>query len=293
MMMGVGRAAWRVMLEGLSQRGASLRRQGKRGEFRAKLRPGERVLSLLSRSQVPAEGSVEATLGTLEGALRTLEEKVPDFHRRIEGRAVVDFGCGRGMQSVALAQRGAARVLGVDTDLGALERGRALVLERGLEGRVEFVGQARPQDLAQYDVVISHNSMEHFPDPRLVLGLMRELVRPGGELVITFGPPWYAPYGSHLRYLTPLPWVNLLFSEETVMKVRARHRKDGARRYAEVKNGLNQMTVARFEGLVRELGVRVAHWRCDAVKGARPLARLPKVRELFINQVTCVLEVPR
>ena len=44
--------------------------------------------------------------------------------------------------------------------------------------------------------------------------------------------------------------MNILFSEKTVMTVRRHFRNEGAIRYNEIKNGLNQMTVRQFEGLV-------------------------------------------
>ena len=60
----------------------------------------------------------------------------------------------------------------------------------------------------------------HFGDPAGVLDLMRGLVNVQGRLMITFGPPWLAPYGAHMHFFTKLPWVHLLFSEQTVLRVR-------------------------------------------------------------------------
>ncbi|CAN5864331.1 hypothetical protein BH24ACI4_BH24ACI4_08100 [soil metagenome] len=60
-------------------------------------------------------------------------------------------------------------------------------------------------------------------------------------------------------HFTKLPWVNVLFSERTVMQVRARFRDDGATRYEEVVMGLNRMTIARFERLIRASGMKWSH----------------------------------
>jgi SAM-dependent methyltransferase len=255
--------------------------------LRGRARLGERVLGLLSREAMEREAGPQGA-GALDGALGLLQEKIPRFEERARGRAVVDFGCGAGAQAVALARGGAAKVLGVDTDLRALEAARALARQHKVEDRVTFVPEARPEDEGAFDLVLSQNSMEHFPEPERILRLMLALVRPGGELLITFGPPWFAPYGSHMRFFTPVPWVNLLFSEETVMAVRARFRDDGARRYTEVRNGLNKMTVARFERLMAGLPGEVTYRRYDGVWGADPLCALPVARELFVNHITCV-----
>lgn len=258
--------------------------------FKDHLRPGERVLRALSRRHVPRQGAGLHQDIDLEGALCLFQEKVPHFQERVRGRAVVDFGCGRGVEAVALALAGAARVLGVDTDTVALEKARELAHSHGVQDRITFVEQSRPQDEGGFDLVLSQNSMEHFPHPEDILALMRRLVRPQGEMVITFGPPWFAPYGSHMRFFTPVPWVNLLFSEQTVMRVRSRYRDDGARSYAEVRNGLNQMSVARFERLIASLGGQVVELRYDGVLGADKLCSLPLARELFTNHVTCILQ---
>lgn len=40
------------------------------------------------------------------------------------------------------------------------------------------------------------------------------------SLLITFGCPWLSPYGSHMHFFTKMPWINVFFSETTVMRVR-------------------------------------------------------------------------
>src|SRR5690606_31046252 len=41
-------------------------------------------------------------------------DKIPGFRDLIAGRCVLDFGCGRGYEVVAMALAGAARVVGLD-----------------------------------------------------------------------------------------------------------------------------------------------------------------------------------
>jgi hypothetical protein len=89
---------------------------------------------------------------------------------------------------------------------------------------------------------------------------------------------------------TGLPWSNIIFSEKTLMDIRRRFRNDGATRYAEVEGGLNQMTVSRFERIVRSAeGVDITEFRLFAVKGLPLVTRLPGVRELLTASVSCVL----
>jgi hypothetical protein len=73
------------------------------------------------------------------------------------------------------------------------------------------------------------------------------------------------------------------------MSVRSRYRSDGARRYVDVESGLNQMSLAKFERVIADAGVQMTHRHYGCVKGLDFLGKLPVVRELFVNQVSCVL----
>jgi len=164
-----------------------------------------------------------------------------------------------------------------------------LALKYGLKGRVDFFKKLEPRLLHTFDMVISQDSMEHFTQPIESLKEMRLLMNSKGVVLISFGPPWYAPHGSHMHFFTKIPWVNILFDERTVMNVRKEFRSDGANRYEEVRGGLNRMTVAKFEKLVSESGLHVISKKYRCVKGVNFLGKIPFARELFINNVSCVL----
>jgi hypothetical protein len=83
--------------------------------------------------------------------------------------------------------------------------------------------------------------------------------------------------------------VNVLFSEQTVMKVRSRFRTDGAVRYEDVEGGLNRMTVSRFERLVHDCGLELEWSRYRGIKGLDWATKLPGARELLTTLITCVL----
>jgi SAM-dependent methyltransferase len=223
-------------------------------------------------------------------ALNLLNQEFPEFAHQIIGKAVIDFGCGEGWQSIAMARAGARYVLGVDTNATCLKRAQSLAARFDLpRDRIDFVRSLPADSRGRFELAISQNSFEHFPDPALVLQEIASALRPGGDVFITFGPPWLAPYGSHMYFFTRVPWVNILFAEATVMRARTRFRADGAVRYEEVEGGLNRMTIARFERLVRDSGLRLEWKRYRCVKGANALRLLPGLRELFINHVSCVL----
>ena len=150
-----------------------------------------------------------------------LQREFPQFAQLINGKRVVDFGCGTGRQCVAIAREGACYVSGIDTHEAALLKAKQMAAESGLSSKVTFVERPTSAMLGTFDVAISQNAMEHFPDPVAVLNEMKSLIRAKGVILITFGPPWFAPYGSHMHFFCKVPWLNILFSERT------RHERQG------------------------------------------------------------------
>jgi len=58
-----------------------------------------------------------------------------------------------------------------------------------------------------------------------------------------------------------------MFSEKTIMNVRSLYRNDGARKYEEVENGLNKMTVGKFEELISKIDMKTQYKKYECVKG--------------------------
>lgn len=175
-----------------------------------------------------------------------------DLFHKIRGKTVIDFGCGYGEQSIELAKRGAKLVIGLDIREEVLEVARAKA--SGLRN-VRFVTpQQCPPGSA--DFVISLDSFEHFENPSAALDLINGLLRPGGKLLSSFGPPWKHPFGGHT--FSAFPWAHLLLNESALVGW-YNHVKEGAiSRFEEVSGGLNRMTVAKFEELVRASKFRQA-----------------------------------
>ena len=188
-----------------------------------------------------------------------------------------------------MAIKRARYVLGVDPMLASIERAQALGQSHGLTDRVEFARTLGSQWTGRFDIVISQNSMEHFKDPQGEILRMKNALAEGGKLLITFGPPWFAPYGSHMMFFTRFPWVNLLFSELTVMRVRSRYRDDGVSHYGGTEEGLNKMSVAKFERIVKSCGMKVVYRKYEGVKRLPAVTSLPLLRELLTNHITVVL----
>ena len=215
--------------------------------------------------------------------LKTLRENVPNFLESIYGKIICDFGCGFGNEAITMAKVGAKVIVGYDPHVRSLNQ--AICNAVGIKN-VKFTDNL-PDSL--FDIVISQNAMEHFPDPVETIRIMKGLLKENGYLIITFGPPWFAPYGSHMNYFIPIPWANLIFPEWLIMKWRSLYRSDGARRYEEVEMGLNKMTVKKFERIIKDSGLEITFLKKNCSWGLNFFVNIPIIRELFINHITVVL----
>jgi SAM-dependent methyltransferase len=243
----------------------------------------ERILFALSRNPSSEGQQIEAA--SSGNPLALLEREYPDLRELVAGKHVLDFGCGEGRQAAALAAKYRSHVVGFDTNVKTLQ----IAMQRKSD-RVDFTTRLDPG--RRFDVVVSQDAMEHFTNPAAAIEAMTNALAPGGKILMTFGPPWYAPYGSHMYFFCRLPWINLLFPERAVMNVRAHYRSDGARRYEEVESGLNRMTLRKFERIIEKSGLKVERLRYHCIKGLDFLSEIPLVRELTCNHVTAILARP-
>jgi SAM-dependent methyltransferase len=254
---------------------------------------GEWILLNISRKP-GSEEFAGATLNyTVENALDFPIKTIPGFLDRIKNKTILDFGCGPGYQAVAMARRGAKSVVGVDINPVWLQRASTLATQHQCDDRVSFSEAeqflADTSNQEKFDLTLCCGSFEHFADPARELANMKLMTRPGGKILVTFAEPWLSPRGSHMDNFCRVPYLNILFSEKTVMAVRSRFKDDGASRYEDILSGLNKMTLAKFELIIRNSGLTVEHQNFFATKNLPLVNRIPFVREFFVSAVTCIL----
>ena len=66
--------------------------------------------------------------------------------------------------------------------------------------------------------------------------------------------PARSPPTNDMGFFCKVPWIQLLFSDRTILEARSFYRSDGARTYREA--GLGQMSIAKFERVVRDCGLK-------------------------------------
>jgi SAM-dependent methyltransferase len=122
------------------------------------------------------------------------------------GRAVLDVGCGAGVEVVRF-RRGGARVVGVDVSDRAAALTRANLAQQGLQAGVAVAdGEAMPFPDASFDFVYAHGVIQYASSDRDVVAECHRVVRPGGLVMF--------------QVYNRVSWLHLL---SKVMKVPLEH----------------------------------------------------------------------
>jgi len=112
--------------------------------------------------------------------LRTnyIEEFAP-----LAGKKVLDVGCGGGILSEGMAQRG-ADVTGIDLGDANLTTAKLHALESGVKVDYQCVAveDFAEQHAGEFDIVTCLEMLEHVPDPESIVRACAKLVKPGGKL---------------------------------------------------------------------------------------------------------------
>lgn len=201
---------------------------------------------------------------------------------------------------------GAKSVTGVDIVEHYEEKANRMAESLGMQDRFTFVcasAYALPMADGSFDTIIMNDFMEHVDKPDAALKEAMRLVKPGGRIYINF-PPYYHPTGAHLSDAINIPWVQLFYNEQALIKA-YKHLISGvpdekerlALRFYTDADGIehmgyiNKMTLKRFKNMLRELNLTPCYYKEIPLRPYfTPLAKLPKVKELFVKMAICVLE---
>jgi SAM-dependent methyltransferase len=114
---------------------------------------------------------------------------VPD---RSKPAAVVELGCGDGVNLFEIAGRIPIKAVGYELDRDAVQRGRRMAKALGLsniEFRNEDATLAAPAGTV--DIILLIDFLEHIHDPQALLRRCDDMLAPGGRLIISVPTPRY------------------------------------------------------------------------------------------------------
>jgi SAM-dependent methyltransferase len=234
----------------------------------------------------------------------------------VGGRRVLDAGCGAGGTALAFAEE-ARFVAGLDIDARFAGTGTRLQGEKAVPaaGFVKGDGVRLPFGRETFDVVLSHEVIEHiYEGPGYLCDLARVL-RPAGILYLSTAP-YLSLTGAHLpRLRLPLP-LHLVLGRRATLRLfhhlarrapfvfrEAREESSFLKAALEgqpLRDSLRQRIrvrplrewIARAGFVVRHEELRITGFFQRAVPGPlrRALGRVPFVQDVMIGHIEYVLE---
>lgn len=133
---------------------------------------------------------------------------IAEFLGDLEGKHVVEYGCGLGELSVLLARSG-ARLTSFDISGGSIEVARRRAEINGLSDRIEFFvtgAEDLPFPDASFDVAFGKAILHHL-DPAACAGTLARIVKPGGRAAFS-EPMGMNPVLNFARDRVPYPGKN-------------------------------------------------------------------------------------
>ncbi|KRR29857.1 class I SAM-dependent methyltransferase [Bradyrhizobium retamae] len=200
----------------------------------------------------------------------------------VEGLSVLDFGCGTGMYSRWLKQRGAGRVVGYDPTKGMLNYARRRA-EKESPG-ISFVTRLSPDLIGQFDLVLAVHVLQYAssgPELQDMCADMVGLLRPDGRLLTLPIHPSYDPRRSYYeRY-------GLRLSADDLQKP---YVDGGGVRIRLCKNGKQGSVFAAYwsaaslERALGQAGLRSLKWRELDAPECAALGQAPKELHAYLQK---------
>jgi SAM-dependent methyltransferase len=192
-----------------------------------------------------------------EGQQRRLKMITEAAGARLKGR-VLDDGCGVGMYMEHLTQL-AGHITGLEFDFS-----RARVASSRSGSILNAASESLPFAASSFDLVLSHEVIEHVRDDRLAVSEMIRILKPGGRAVIfcpnrgypfeTHGVYWRGKY--HFGNIPLVNWLPRALRNRLAPHVRVYDPGDLKRLLAGARARVIQRTVifGGYDNLVGRLG---------------------------------------
>jgi len=205
-----------------------------------------------------------------------LDKEFINRYYDLNGKRVLDFGCGMGGMTLWMAKHYQCRITGIDIDSHHIEIANMLAKKHSME-EVDFILRNVVEDPIEesFDYIFLNDVAEHIrPDYLIpIFTQLRKQLKKGGVIFVSY-PPWEGPYASHLNRIIPIPWSQYLpkFILHPMLKkrnIRLVGEKDLMGEYFE----LNHLNHKMLKGITEKAGLkierRMSHSKVNRLPGMK------------------------
>ena len=210
---------------------------------------------------------------------------------------VLDLGCGHGALSIDIAEKGAAKVIGIDLDKKRIDFANAnlKINYEHFANKVSFIAtDLKKHDKRNYDIIISKASFEHIIDLDDLMLEIKNKLKIGGRLITGFGPLYSSPWGDHRRLKHNFPWSHVILTQKYFINKLNKARTDKIESIYDL--GLNGLLLKQYKKLFfNTKGFKVIDFRTNVThklsgKLFNIFTYIPGFKEFFTFNVYCILE---
>jgi 2-polyprenyl-3-methyl-5-hydroxy-6-metoxy-1,4-benzoquinol methylase len=216
----------------------------------------------------------------------------------LNGKTVLDVGCGHGCLCINMAASGAKKVIGIDLDSEyiAFAKENSATNYSQYTGVVEFhkIDLKDYDKKIQFDYIVSKDSFEHILDLSEMLEEIKLRIKQGGILFTGFGPLYNDFYGDHKRTQSIIPWGHVLFTDEKIIK------RLNKKRYPPIHSitdlGINQLSLADYRRIFKNSGMEIIFFQVNVsnnpiLKLFNIIARIfPFLEEYFAHNIYAIFK---
>jgi SAM-dependent methyltransferase len=116
--------------------------------------------------------------------LQRMNEATLEAVNPMSGEMILDIGCGRGIEGVEFAKRGAL-VIGLEPSPIMINHAGNHISKNGANmSLIRGIAESLPFQAQTADKAVCKGALDHFPEPALVMEQMAEVLKPQGRAII-------------------------------------------------------------------------------------------------------------
>lgn len=194
----------------------------------------------------------------------------------LDGKRIMDFGCGMGGMTLWYAKNWDCEVFGTDIDGHHIEVANRIKEKYRLSNVVFSQQNVIEQPLDEkFDYIFLNDVVEHISLDYLdnIFAQLKKALKPDGRIFISY-PPWKSPYASHLNHVIKIPWCQFLPKKmlDTLIE-KHNHPIVGELEsdLREAYDGLNKMTHHKLMGVAERSGLTLVYRKSHCIINNLPI----------------------
>ena len=193
----------------------------------------------------------------------------------LNGKRIMDFGCGMGGMTLWYASNWECEVYGVDIDGHHIQVAKQIQQKYQVQN-VHFVQRNVIENPLEgtFDYIFLNDVIEHIPLDVLehIFLQLEKVLSPKGRIFISY-PPWKSPYASHLNHVIKIPWCQFLPSailDDLIEKNNHPIVGELESDLKEAYKGLNHMTHQKITRIIAKTSLKTIYRKSHCILNKFP-----------------------